>query len=50
MEAVDPETGERVEPREKGNLTITNLYAEATPLVRYQTSYVVTVTGEPCGC
>ncbi|MFB0563514.1 MAG: phenylacetate--CoA ligase family protein [Candidatus Lokiarchaeia archaeon] len=50
VEAVDPKTGKRVKPGEKGNLTITSLYAEATPLIRYQTSDTVTITEELCRC
>jgi len=50
VETVDPETGEPTAPGEKGLLTITNLWAEATPLIRYKTDHKVTLIKDECGC
>jgi phenylacetate-CoA ligase len=37
VECIDPETGEPVEPEEKGELVISTLTKEAMPLLRYRT-------------
>jgi phenylacetate-CoA ligase len=50
VEATAPETGERVKAGEFGKLTITNLWAEATPIIRYQTKLDVKLEEEPCPC
>lgn len=42
--------GEQIAEGEKGRLTITNLWSEATPLIRYQTEYVVTLDKTQCRC
>ena len=49
-EATDPNTGEALPPGETGKLTITNLFAEATPLIRYQTPLDCRIENEPCPC
>ncbi|MFB0561754.1 MAG: phenylacetate--CoA ligase family protein [Candidatus Lokiarchaeia archaeon] len=50
IETVDPNNGEPTTPGEKGNLTITNLWEEATPLIRYATDQVATISTEKCTC
>ncbi len=40
VEIVDPKTGELLEPEEEGEIVITHLSREATPLLRYRTSDV----------
>jgi phenylacetate-CoA ligase len=50
VEATEPETGKRVKDGEFGKLTITNLWAEATPILRYQTKLDVKLEEETCPC
>lgn len=50
VETVDPNNGEPKASGEKGNLAITNLWEEATPLIRYVTDQVVEIKTEKCGC
>lgn len=50
VEITEKDTGEPLEPGQKGMLTITNLFAEATPLIRYQTEVEATLTFEKCPC
>ncbi|MFB0561839.1 MAG: phenylacetate--CoA ligase family protein [Candidatus Lokiarchaeia archaeon] len=50
VEAVDPDTGKPVAQGEKGLLTITNIFAEAAPIIRYQTTIECSVEKEPCAC
>ena len=40
VEVVDPRSGEPLEPEEEGEIVITHLSREATPLLRYRTSDV----------
>jgi phenylacetate-CoA ligase len=47
IESVDPQTGEAAST---GKLTVTNLFAEATPVIRYMTDIDVSLNKEPCGC
>ena len=47
-EIINPETGESVEPGQRGELTITTLTKEAIPLIRYRTGDIVTINYEPC--
>ena len=42
--------GEPVAEGEKGKLTITNLWSEATPAIRWQTEYEVTLDKNQCKC
>ena len=49
-EIVDPDTGERLGPGEKGELVITMLQKEAVPIVRYRTGDITTLEVETCAC
>ena len=46
MEVVDPETGEAVEPGEIGEVVLTSLHQEATPIVRFRTGDVTKLVAE----
>lgn len=50
MEIVDPETGKRLPDGETGELIITSLNAEGTPLIRYRTHDIASMISPPCGC
>jgi phenylacetate-CoA ligase len=50
VEAIDEKTGKSVAPGEIGKLTITNLFAEAMPLIRYKTDLDVAIDEQPCAC
>lgn len=50
LELVDPDTGERLGVGERGELTVSPLLYEGTPLIRYQTDDVGTIIDEPCIC
>lgn len=50
VEATEKDTGSPLEPGQKGMLTITNLFAEATPLIRYQTDIEITLSLAKCSC
>ncbi len=49
-EIVNPETLEPLPPGEKGELVITTLTKEATPVIRYRTRDVTSLNYEPCSC
>ena len=49
-EIIDPETGERLAPGERGELVITPLVKEALPLVRYRTGDVTRLIEGACAC
>lgn len=49
-EVIDPTTGEIVKEGEKGELVITHLYKEATPLLRYRTGDLTYMVKEKCPC
>jgi len=49
-EIIDPETGEVLEPGEKGELVVTTLTRESMPLIRYRTGDMTSITHEPCDC
>ena len=49
-EVIDPFTGEDVPHGEKGELVITHLYKEASPLLRYRTGDLTFMTKEKCKC
>lgn len=49
-EVVDPDTGEPVEPGERGELVLTSLTKEALPVLRYRTGDVTKLIEEPCDC
>ncbi len=50
VEVLDPEKLESVGLGEYGKLTITNLFAEVVPLVKYRSDVDVTLNFEACGC
>jgi len=51
IEVVDPKTGERVEPEEKGEIVLTTLTREAMPLLRYRTRDIAAVLDvRTCEC
>lgn len=50
VEAVDQQTGEQVADGEKGKLTVTNLWNETTPIIRYTTNIDVKLNKEKCNC
>lgn len=49
-EIVNPDTGEVLPDGEWGELVITTLTREATPLIRYRTRDVTRIVSEPCAC
>jgi phenylacetate-CoA ligase len=51
VEIVDPETGERVDTGEKGEIVLTTLKREAMPLLRYKTRDIASfIDDKPCEC
>jgi phenylacetate-CoA ligase len=50
IEVIDPDTQEPVAEGERGVLVITHLAKTATPMIRYWTNDVVSITTEPCVC
>ncbi len=50
MEVIDPETGEKLSPGEKGELVFTTLTRDAMPLLRYRSRDISVVTEEKCRC
>ena len=50
VEALDPATGQPVEPGARGELVITNLGRLGFPIIRYRTGDVVQLNTEPCVC
>jgi phenylacetate-CoA ligase len=50
-EIIDPETGEVLTPGQEGELVITLLWPDATPIIRYRTGDVTKILPyEPCSC
>jgi phenylacetate-CoA ligase len=49
-ECLDPVTGERVPDGEVGELVVTALSRECSPVVRYRTRDLTTLIREPCAC
>ena len=49
-QVIDPATGELLPAGELGELVITTLTREATPLVRFRTGDLVRLDYEPCPC
>jgi phenylacetate-CoA ligase len=49
-EVIDPETGQVVEHGTDGELVITSLRREATPVLRYRTRDRSVLVSEPCAC
>ncbi|WP_400206945.1 phenylacetate--CoA ligase family protein [Candidatus Methanomassiliicoccus intestinalis] len=50
VEVIDPDTGERLGPGEKGEMVITMLQKEALPIVRYRTGDITSYDDSPCAC
>ncbi len=50
FEVVNPETGEPVPDGERGELVLSSLLREATPIMRYRTGDVTRVISETCPC
>jgi len=50
VEVLDPETDEPVEPGERGEIFVTNLWSEANPYIRYRLEDLVEFKEEPCEC
>jgi phenylacetate-CoA ligase len=49
-EVIDPVSGKRVPDGKQGELVITSLTAEATPLIRYRTRDIAAMMSPPCKC
>lgn len=49
-EIVDPLTGKKLGDNMEGELVLTTLHKEASPLVRYRTGDITSITHEPCPC
>ena len=49
-EIIDPKTGERLAPGERGELVITPLIKEALPLIRYRTGDITRLMEDGCAC
>lgn len=49
-EVVDPETGELKEDGEEGELVFTTLTREVSPVIRFRTGDIASLTHEPCRC
>ena len=50
MEIIDPKTGEVLPEGAEGELVLTILDREATPLLRYRTRDLTSIISEPCAC
>lgn len=50
IEVVDPATGRRLDPGEEGELVVTTLTREATPMIRWRTRDITALAREPFGC
>ncbi len=51
LEVIDPETGEQVAPGEEGDAVVTNLFREASPMIRFRTyDRVRYLPSGYCGC
>lgn len=49
-EIIDPETEQPVPDGQKGELVITTITKEGTPLIRYRTRDITFIIKEPCSC
>ncbi len=49
-EVVDPETGRPLPPGQAGELVLTSLTREASPVIRYRTRDRTVLVDEPCAC
>ncbi|MCQ5362538.1 MAG: phenylacetate--CoA ligase [Candidatus Methanomethylicia archaeon] len=50
VEIIDPNTGEVLEPGEKGEMAVTTIMKEGMPLLRYRTRDITILDDEPCEC
>jgi phenylacetate-CoA ligase len=50
VEIIDPNTGEVLEPGEKGEMVITTLMKEAMPFIRYRTRDITILEDDQCDC
>ncbi|QLH74675.1 MAG: phenylacetate--CoA ligase [Methanomassiliicoccales archaeon] len=50
VEIIDPETGERLGPGERGELVITMLQKEAFPIIRYRMGDITMIENDKCSC
>ncbi|MCX7667912.1 MAG: phenylacetate--CoA ligase [Atribacterota bacterium] len=50
MEVVNPQTGEPCQEGEVGELVLTTIYRDATPILRYRTRDLTAFINEPCPC
>jgi phenylacetate-CoA ligase len=50
VEIIDPNTGEVLEPGEKGEMVVTTLTKEGMPLLRYRTRDITILDDEVCEC
>jgi len=49
-EVIDPKTGERIEEGKEGELVLTTLTREATPVLRFRTGDMTTFKTDGCSC
>ncbi|MBD2489632.1 phenylacetate--CoA ligase family protein [Aulosira sp. FACHB-615] len=49
-EIINPETGEQMEEGRYGELVLTTITKEATPLIRYRTGDITRLFYQPCAC
>lgn len=49
-EIIDPDTGKVLAPGEEGELVITTLTKEGSPLIRYRTKDITSLNYTPCAC
>jgi len=49
-EVIDPETGEVLQPGERGELVVTILQKEAFPMIRYRVGDITIMDEAPCAC
>jgi phenylacetate-CoA ligase len=50
VEIIDPQTGERLEPGNRGELVVTPLVKEAMPLLRFRTGDITMLMEDGCAC
>ncbi len=50
IEIINPETGEQLEPGEKGELVVTVLGKEGMPMIRWRTGDITAMIAEKCEC
>ena len=49
-EIIDPDTGEVLPPGSRGEMVVTTLSKEATPVIRYRTRDITSLNYETCAC